>query len=79
MPTADGVQKRIEEIRVEAMYALRLIGWGDFPKEEVEEYDKDLEQLMEAQQKQAKSEAEMDDASDMDDTWVQNLTLSETS
>ncbi|GMH41054.1 hypothetical protein BSKO_08964 [Bryopsis sp. KO-2023] len=35
----DAVRTRIEEIRQEAMYALRVMAWGDFSKEEIEAQD----------------------------------------
>lgn len=81
MPTAEGVKKRVEEIRQEAMYALRLIGWGDFSTEEIESYEKELEAMREAQQNQTRSTgfSEPIDISDKDEEWIKKLTVPDTS
>lgn len=71
-----GVLARIEAIRQEAMYALRLLAWGDFSREEIEEFDKKMQGMAEAQNmgdyvKAAMAEGALESANGgINDKWV---------
>lgn len=75
----EGVQTRIEEIRQEAMYALRLLAWGDFSREEIEENDKKIQEMPEAQNISDDNYAgkgrsdSIGSNGELDDKWINNM------